>query len=60
MPEKQNEKKSYRVRVGLDYGKNKRAEPGAVRKDLPASSVQWLLEGGYIEEVSDDDGGAGS
>ena len=52
MPEKKTEpKKAYRVLRGLSWGKDKRAEPGEERKDIPASSIPWLLEQGHIEEV---------
>lgn len=48
----------YRVLVGVSYpgpkGKEKRAEPGDVVKDLPPESVPWLLEQGYIEPVEED------
>lgn len=40
--------KSYEVVVGLDYG-DKRAEPGDVVTDLPAKSVTWLLDQGFIK-----------
>lgn len=45
----------YKTKTGLNYpdpkrpGKEKRAEAGVVVNDLPASSVKWLLEQGYIE-----------
>jgi hypothetical protein len=42
----------YRALVGLDYptkAGDKRAEPGDVVSDLPTKSVEWLLDGGYIE-----------
>ncbi len=48
--------KAYRVLVGLNYpakGGEKRAEPEDVVTDLPAKSVDWLLEGGYIEPVKE-------
>ena len=41
--------KRYRVLVGLDYPPLKRAEPGDVVDDLPASSVKWLLADGLIK-----------
>lgn len=46
-------RKEYRALVGLNYGtSDKRAEPGDVVSDLPAKSVQPLLDAGCIEEVS--------
>lgn len=42
---------AHRVLVGLNYPPDKRAEPGDIVNDLPASSVKWLLAGGFIEEV---------
>lgn len=49
-------RKRYRVNVGLDYeakGKPRRAEPGDVVDDIPAASLPWLTEQGYVEEASD-------
>lgn len=46
----------FRVMAGLNYpagGVNVRAEAGAVVDDLPAESVPWLLEQGYVEPVDD-------
>lgn len=47
--------KPYRVLVGLNYpgqsGAEKRADPGDVVTDLPAQSIPWLVEDGYIEPV---------
>ena len=44
----------YRVLAGLNYrapdGTPRRAEPGEVVDDLPASSVGWLLRRGAVEE----------
>lgn len=40
----------YRARVGLNYG-DKRVEAGDVVDDIPEDSVEWLLEGNYIEKV---------
>lgn len=40
---------TYRVLVGLDYGK--RAEAGDIVTDLPAKSVTWLVSQGLIEKV---------
>ena len=48
--------KAYRVLVGLNYpakGGEKRAEPEDVVTDLPAKSLPWLLEGGYVEPVKE-------
>lgn len=42
----------FRVLVGLNFG-SKRAEPGAVRSDIPEQSVKWLLRRKAIEEVSE-------
>ena len=41
----------HRVLVGINYPPDKRAEPGEIVADLPAKSVGWLLEQGYIEPV---------
>lgn len=44
----------YRVLTGLNYpgkGGEKRAEPGDVVTDLPAKSVDWLLDQGLIEKA---------
>ena len=43
----------YRVKTGLDYGKDKRAEKGDVVSDLPVESIAWLLEQGHIEPHQD-------
>ncbi len=40
----------YKARVGLNYG-DKRVEAGEVVDDIPAESVEWLLESNCIEEV---------
>jgi len=40
----------YKALVGLDY-EDKRVEAGEIVDDIPADSVEWLLEGQYIEEV---------
>lgn len=48
--------KAFRVLVGINYptkGGEKRAEPEDIVTDLPAKSVKWLLEQGYVEEVED-------
>lgn len=42
----------YRVLVGLDYPPGKRAEAGQVVDDIPAKSVKWLTEQGYIEKAT--------
>lgn len=39
----------WRVKVGIDYPPDRRAEPGDKVSDLPARSVGWLLEQGVIE-----------
>lgn len=48
----------YRVLAGLDYrapdGTLRRAEPGDVVDDLPATSVGWLLRKGAIEDAIED------
>lgn len=49
-------KSKFVVVSGVDYPPNKRAEPGDVVDDLPAKSVQWLLECGAIRRA-DEDGG---
>lgn len=41
----------HRVVIGIDYA-GKRAEPGAIVDDIPATSVTWLLEQGIIETVT--------
>ena len=43
----------YLVKVGLNYPPDKRAEPGAVVGDLPAKSIVWLVEQGYIEPIKE-------
>ena len=48
--------KAYEVVDGLDYptkGGEKRAEPGDVVTDLPAKSIDWLLERGHIKLVKE-------
>ena len=44
-------KAKYRARVGLSYG-DVRVEAGEVVSDIPAESLEWLIEGNYIEKVS--------
>jgi len=41
---------SYKVLVGLDYD-GKRVEAGQIVSDLPAKSVEWLLESNIIEST---------
>jgi hypothetical protein len=50
--------KVYRVLVadGIAW-ENKRARYGSKRSDIPATSIRWLLRGGYIEEVTDGEQG---
>jgi len=43
---------TYRVLIGIDYD-GKRAEPGALVNDIPASSVTWLTAQGIIAEEAD-------
>lgn len=43
-------KVEYRARVGLSYG-DVRVEAGEVANDIPEESLEWLLEGNYIEKV---------
>ncbi len=47
----------YKVLNGLNWaigdGYERRAEPGEVCDDIPASDVAWLLEREYIEEVDE-------
>jgi hypothetical protein len=46
--------KAYEVLNGLNYpikGGEKRAEPGDVVTDLPAKSIDWLLDRGHIKLV---------
>lgn len=48
--------KAFEVVTGLDYpvkGKERRAEPGDVVTDLPATSIEWLLDGGHIKPVEE-------
>lgn len=42
---------SYRALVGLSYG-DKRVSAGEIVDDIPEVSIDWLLEGNYIEKVS--------
>lgn len=42
-------RKFYKVRVGVNYPPDRRAEPDDVVDDIPAASVSWLLEQGIIE-----------
>lgn len=45
------------VKVPVDErGPSKRAEVGDIVTDLPAVSIPWLLEGGYLEPVEDASG----
>jgi hypothetical protein len=41
----------YKVLQGIDYPPNKRAEAGKIVEDLPATSVNWLLDSGIIEDA---------
>ncbi len=43
-------KQKYKALVGLSYG-DVRVEEGDVVDDIPADSVEWLLEGNHIEKV---------
>lgn len=43
---------SYEVLTGLDYG-DRRAEAGDVVSDIPAESIEWLLEQGHIKRVEE-------
>lgn len=43
---------NYRVLVGLDYA-DKRAESGDTVSDIPAKSIDWLVEQGIIERVEE-------
>jgi hypothetical protein len=46
---------TYRVLRGISYpdpaspGKEKHAEPGETVSDVPAASIDWLVEAGAIE-----------
>ena len=42
---------TYRVLTGISYPPSRRAEAGDLVSDLPAKSVKWLREQGYIELV---------
>lgn len=42
----------YRVLMGIDYGKGKRAEPGDVVSDLPKGQITNLRALGAIEPVN--------
>lgn len=44
-------KDSYKALVGLSYG-DKRVSAGDIINDIPEVSIEWLLEGNYIEKVS--------
>jgi hypothetical protein len=49
-------KQAYEVVTGLNYptkAGEKRAEPGDVVTDLPAKSIEWLLEQGHIKPEED-------
>ncbi len=51
--------KAYRARAELDYHTaegRKIVPPGEVVDDLPAKSVGWLLEQGWIEPADSKDG----
>lgn len=41
----------YTVRVGLNY-RGIRREPGDVVDDLPAESIDWLVDQGMIEPMA--------
>lgn len=43
---------AYEVLTGLDYG-DRRAEVGDVVSDIPAESIEWLLEQGHIKRVEE-------
>lgn len=46
----------YKVLAGINYPPDNRAEAGDIVADLPAKSIPWLLEQGYIVAV-DESGG---
>lgn len=51
-----NDGRTYVVVIGINYATptgEKRVEPGDKVSDLPAKSVNWLLESGAIKEVKD-------
>lgn len=43
---------SYEVLTGLSYGDH-RAEAGEIVSDIPAESIEWLLEQGHIKRVEE-------
>ncbi|TWE30212.1 hypothetical protein [Prauserella muralis] len=50
--------KKFRVLTGMNFrvgGRERRAEPGEIRDDIPAKSRAWLLEQGHIEPLEDDE-----
>ena len=47
---------SYKANVGIDFPE-KRVEAGSIIDDVPAKSVKWLVEQGYIEIIADGDFG---
>lgn len=51
------EKKRYRVNVGLNYpdgqGGERRAEEGAVIDDMPDQYIQSCIEQGYLTETTE-------
>ena len=38
----------YMLLIGLDYPPDRRAEAGDVVSDIPAKSIKWLREEGFI------------
>lgn len=39
----------YLVKTGLEFPPNRRVEAGEVTEDIPAKSIKWLREQGFIE-----------
>lgn len=50
-PKSKPEHVEYRVLVDLSYG-GRKVRAGKVVRDIPESSIGWLLDGNYIEKVS--------
>lgn len=39
----------YLVKTGLEFPPDRRVEAGEVTEDIPAKSIKWLREQGFIE-----------
>lgn len=42
----------YRTLTGIEYA-GKRVEAGQTVDDIPESSIPWLRQGGFIEQVAE-------